>query len=140
LFQCFHAEISFHVWKGNVGATENFGTAKNNVRFWVMCCDKIREKAGRDCSSVSKRHTPAGLGTFENRTVSSWAKQNKAGRWRKAKVPDYANDQRRVYVIDEQMRKLGRLERYNKELSKITKAKKLPHRMGDGGAEKQRRR
>jgi hypothetical protein len=95
-----------------------------------MCGDKIREKAGRDCSSVSKRRTPAGLGTFENRTVSLWAKQNKAGRWRKAKVPDYANDQRHAYAIDEQMRKLGRLERYNKELSKITKAKNLPHRNG----------
>src|SRR5580765_1903439 len=48
------------------------------------------------------------------------------GQWgKKAKVPDYANDQRHAYAIDEQMRKLGRLERYNKELSK-TKAKNLP--------------
>jgi len=41
-------------------------------------------------------------------------------------VPDYANDQRHAYAIDGQMRKLGRLERYNKELAKITKAKNLP--------------
>jgi hypothetical protein len=53
-------------------------------------------------------------------------KQDKGGHWRKAKVPDYANDQRHAYAIDDQMKKLGRLERYDKELSKITKAQNLP--------------
>jgi len=31
-----------------------------------------------------------------------------------------------AYAIDDQMKKLGRLERYNKELLKITKAQNLP--------------
>jgi len=31
-------------------------------------------------------------------------------------VPDYAKDQRHAYAIDDQMKKLGCLERYNKEL------------------------
>ena len=33
-------------------------------------------------------------------------------------VPDYAYDQRHAYAIDEKMRRLGRVERDNKELSK----------------------
>ena len=41
-------------------------------------------------------------------------------------MPDYAKDQRHAYAIDDQMKKLGRLERYNKELLKITKAQNLP--------------
>jgi hypothetical protein len=53
-------------------------------------------------------------------------KQDKAGRWRKAKVPDYANDQRRAYAIDERMTLLGQSELYLKELSRITEAKQLP--------------
>jgi long-subunit acyl-CoA synthetase (AMP-forming) len=53
-------------------------------------------------------------------------KQDKAGRWRKAKVPDYAHDPRQAYAIDEHMKQVGRSERYLKELSRITKAKNLP--------------
>jgi hypothetical protein len=53
-------------------------------------------------------------------------KQDKAGRWRKAKVPDYTNDQRQAYAIDDRMKQLGRWERYNHELSRMTKAKNLP--------------
>jgi hypothetical protein len=53
-------------------------------------------------------------------------KQDKAGRWRKAKVPDYAHDQRQAYAIDTRMKQLGRSDRYLKELSKITKPNHLP--------------
>jgi hypothetical protein len=53
-------------------------------------------------------------------------RQDKAGRWRRAKVPDYANDQRQSYAIDERMKQLGRTARYLKELAKITKATNLP--------------
>ena len=52
-------------------------------------------------------------------------KQDKVGHWRRAKVPDYSSDQRHAYAIDERMKKLGQLERYNKELAKITKANNL---------------
>ena len=52
-------------------------------------------------------------------------------------MPDYANDQRHAYAIDEQMRKLGRLERYNKELSKEYEGGKSSTGMGDDGAAKQ---
>ena len=53
-------------------------------------------------------------------------KQDKLGRWRSAKVPDYANDPTQAYAIDERMKQLGRSARYLKELSKITKEKNLP--------------
>jgi hypothetical protein len=41
-------------------------------------------------------------------------------------VPAYSTDAGQAYAIDERMKELGRLERYDKELSKITKAKNLP--------------
>ena len=53
-------------------------------------------------------------------------RQDKAGRWRTAKVPDYANDIRQSYAIDERMKQLGHTARYLKELERMTKAKKLP--------------
>jgi hypothetical protein len=45
-------------------------------------------------------------------------KQDKLGRWRSAKVPDYANDPVLAYAIDERMKQLGRWERYQKELAR----------------------
>jgi hypothetical protein len=53
-------------------------------------------------------------------------RQDKAGRWRKGKVPAYSTDAGQAYAIDERMKELGRWERYDKELAKITKAKNLP--------------
>jgi hypothetical protein len=53
-------------------------------------------------------------------------KQDKAGRWRKARVPDYVSDRRQAYVIDERMKQLGRSARYLSNLSRITKAQNLP--------------
>jgi hypothetical protein len=38
-------------------------------------------------------------------------KQDKAGHWRKAKVPHYSSDPVQGYVIDERMKQLGRAER-----------------------------
>jgi hypothetical protein len=53
-------------------------------------------------------------------------KQDKAGRWRSAKVPRYSTNPVHAYAIDERMKQLGRSERYAKELSRITRAKKIP--------------
>ena len=53
-------------------------------------------------------------------------KQDKAGHWRKAKVPNYAGDQRLAYAIDARMKALKMWDRYSKELVKITAAKNLP--------------
>jgi len=53
-------------------------------------------------------------------------KQDRAGRWRRAKVPNYSTDPVQAYMIDQRMEQLGRSERYLNELSKITRAKNLP--------------
>ena len=53
-------------------------------------------------------------------------KQDKLGRWRTAKVPDYANDPTQAYAIDERMKQLSRWGQYMKELSRLTKTKSLP--------------
>ena len=53
-------------------------------------------------------------------------KQDKAGRWRLAKVPYYSTNPVHAYLIEERMKELERLDRYQKELSKITHTKHIP--------------
>jgi hypothetical protein len=53
-------------------------------------------------------------------------RQDKAGRWRLAKVPYYSTNPVHAYLIEGQMKQIGRLDRYQKELSKITHAKNVP--------------
>ena len=53
-------------------------------------------------------------------------KQDKAGRWRLAKVPYFSTNPVHTYLIEERMKQLGRLDRYQKELSKLTHAKNVP--------------
>jgi hypothetical protein len=53
-------------------------------------------------------------------------KQDRAGHWRKAKVPNYAGDQRFAYAIDDRIKTLKMWDRYIKELTKITASKNLP--------------
>ena len=50
-------------------------------------------------------------------------KQNKAGHWRSAKVPYYLTNPLHAYSIEDRMKQLGRLDRYQKELAKITRPK-----------------
>ena len=53
-------------------------------------------------------------------------KQDKAGRWRRARVPSFSTNPILAYAIDDRMKQLGQSERYQKELAKITRAKNLP--------------
>ena len=53
-------------------------------------------------------------------------KQDKAGRWRLAKVLNYSTNPLHAYIIEERMKQLGRLDGYQKELSKITRSKNVP--------------
>ena len=53
-------------------------------------------------------------------------KEDKAGRWRLSKVPYYSTNPVHAYPIEERMKQVGRLDRYQKELSKITHAKNIP--------------
>ena len=53
-------------------------------------------------------------------------RQDKLGRWRFARIPDYANDPKQAHAVEERMRQIGRFDAYAKELSRLTKAKGLP--------------
>jgi hypothetical protein len=53
-------------------------------------------------------------------------KPDRAGRWRRAKVPNYSTDPLHAYLIDQRMEQLGRSERYLKELAKLIRGKNLP--------------
>ena len=53
-------------------------------------------------------------------------KQDKAGRWRSAKVPNYSTNPLYSYSVENRMKQLGRLDRYQKELAKITRSKNIP--------------
>jgi hypothetical protein len=87
---------------------------------------------------LEKIHPGADLDALVAEKVFSWKdvhkhdgalvgkKQDKAGRWRQAKVPNYSTNPRDAYVIEERMKQLGRAERYAKELSRIIRANKIP--------------
>jgi hypothetical protein len=53
-------------------------------------------------------------------------RQDKAGRWRRAKVPNYSTNPLHSYSVENRMKQLGRLDRYQKELSKITHNQSIP--------------
>jgi hypothetical protein len=53
-------------------------------------------------------------------------RQDKLGHWRLAKVPPYSTNPLHAYAIEERIKQVGRLDRYQKELSKITHAKNVP--------------
>jgi hypothetical protein len=53
-------------------------------------------------------------------------KQDKAGHWRRAKVPNYSTNPLHSYSVENRMKPLGRSDRYQNELSKITRSKNLP--------------
>jgi hypothetical protein len=53
-------------------------------------------------------------------------RQDKLGHWRLAKVPNYSTNPLHAYSLDDRMKQLGRLDRYEKELSKITRSTNIP--------------
>ena len=59
-------------------------------------------------------------------------KQDKAGHWRRAKVPNYSTNPLHSYSVENRMKQLGRMDRYEKELSKISRFQK--HSLGLGNA------
>jgi hypothetical protein len=64
---------------------------------------------------------------LERRSDRYWGRRkDKAGRWRRAAVQDYCNEATTSYLIEERMRELDLLDKYERELAKITQAEKLP--------------
>ena len=53
-------------------------------------------------------------------------KQDKAGHWRRAKVPNYSTNPLHSYSVENRMKELGRMDRYQKELPKLTRSENIP--------------
>ena len=53
-------------------------------------------------------------------------KQDKAGRWRLAKVPYYSTNPIHAYSVENRMKQLGRMDHYLRELSRLTRATSIP--------------
>jgi hypothetical protein len=53
-------------------------------------------------------------------------KQDKAGHWRLAKVPQYSTNFLNAYSIEGRMEQLGRLDQYLRQLFRITHANNIP--------------
>ena len=79
-------------------------------------------------SKKTSDKTPSGpqLDTLTAQKVFGWKnvhqhgseivgkKQDKAGRWRSARVPSFSTDPVLAYAIDDRMKQLGRADRYQK--------------------------
>ena len=53
-------------------------------------------------------------------------KLDKAGRWRRTKVPNFSGDLGNLPIIENRLQQLGLLAVYTQELAKIALAKELP--------------
>lgn len=53
-------------------------------------------------------------------------RQDQAGHWRRAKVPSYSTNPLHGYATEGRIKQLARLDRYQKELAKITHSKNIP--------------
>ena len=67
-----------------------------------------------------------GWKNVHNHEGSLVGKRRKGRHWRRAKVPNYSGNPLHAYAIEDRMKQLGRLDRYQKELAKITHAKDIP--------------
>ena len=86
--------------------------------------DKIPPGPKLDALTAEKVFGWKNVHKYEGSLVGK--KQDKAGHWRLAKVPYYSTNPVHAYLIEGQMKQLGRLDRYQKELSKITSSKNVP--------------
>ena len=87
---------------------------------------KSSAKIARDLSAVTAEKVFGWKDVHKYDGELIGKKRDKAGRWRKAKVPAYASDPVHAYAIEDRVKQLGRWDRYDKELSRITKADNLP--------------
>ena len=105
----------------------NADTKSAGLSFRVMpqsAIDKIPQGPKLDALTAERIFGWKDVHKHEGALVGK--KQDKAGRWRLAKVPYYSTNPVHAYLIEERMKQLGRLDRYQKELSKITRTKNIP--------------
>ena len=86
--------------------------------------DKVPPGLKLDALTAEKVFGWKNVHKHENGLVGK--KQGKAGYLRLAKVPYYSTNPVHAHSIEERMKQLGRLERYQRELAKLTRAKNVP--------------
>jgi hypothetical protein len=107
------------------------------LRSWIYVADDLQQKLMAQKIASITRAGPA-LDAAAAEKIFGWKnvhkyrgvlvgkKQDRAGRWRRTKVPRFSTDPAQAYLIDQKMEQLGRAARYRKELSKLSGAKRLP--------------
>ena len=102
-------------------------TKSTGCSFQVMAqsaVDKIPPGPKLDALTAEKVFGGKHVHKHEGALVGK--KQDKAGRWRLAKVPYYSTNPLHALSVEDRMKQLGRLDRYQKELAKITRSKNIP--------------
>jgi hypothetical protein len=91
-----------------------------------MAIDKIPSGPRLDALTAEKVFGWRNVHQHDDRDGFYGKRQDKLGRWRLVKVPNYSTNPLHAYPMEERMKQLGRLDRYQKELSKITQATNIP--------------
>ena len=118
------------VWKNSY--TRQFGARHSSLSARVCAYDDSVKKAadrilrGPELTAATAEKVFGWKDVHQHNGELVGKKQDKAGRWRSAKVPDYASDPVHGYAIDQRMKQIGSWERYIEELTRITKATNLP--------------
>ena len=91
-----------------------------------MAIDKIPAGPTLEALTAEKVFGWRNVHQHDDRDRFYGKRQDKAGCWRLAKVPPYSTNFLNAYSIEGRMEQLGWLDRYQKELAKITRSKNMP--------------
>ena len=91
-----------------------------------MAIDKIPPGPKLDALTAEKVFGWRNVHRHDDRDVFYGKRQDKAGYWRLAKVPQYSTNFLNAYSIEGRTEQLGRLDRYLRELFRITHANNIP--------------
>ena len=91
-----------------------------------MAIDKILPGPKLDALTAEKVFGWRNVHQHDDRDGFYGKRQDKAGYWRLAKVPQYSTNFLNAYSIEGRMEQLGRLDRYLRQLFRITHANNIP--------------
>jgi hypothetical protein len=91
-----------------------------------MAIDKIPSGPKLDALTAEKVFGWRNVQQHDDRDGFYGKRQDKGGYRRLAKVPQYSTNSLHAYSIEERMKQLGRLDRYLRELFRITHANNIP--------------
>ena len=104
-------------------------TQSTGLCFQVMAqsaIDKIPPGLKLDALTAEKVFGWINVHQHDDRDGFYGKRQDKAGYWRLAKVPPYSTNFLNAYSIEGRMEQLGRLDRYLRQLFRITHANNIP--------------